>query len=418
MRRLVFAPYVLACIFCLSLALPASFADQDGLALLKQAAQRYAAAKTYDIKTVEETTTSTPLSRAWEKTITRAVQGAGNRFRFETQTSSGSSIRVSDGKTETIYHPEDHQYTQHSVSPDGPSVGQDIFGLDLVEFHAIKATKTLPGMADDYNSAQLMPDETLTLDGQSVPCFVIKLSGQDLKKAPKPGTSVEKTVWIDKATMAIRQIATKEHLPNMFNANIFQDVETTDQYPVADLGTQPADNEFAFNPPQDAALVQKFRDPFAIGEDITGQTAPAVTFKGVDGKEISLASLKGKPVLIDFWATWCLPCVAAMPQMADLYQQTKDKGLLFMSVDEDKEAKTATDYLAQKHETFPNFHDSGDIGKALKESGLPYTVLIDAQGKIVFSKTGYSSDSPLADLRDAIAKLGPEFASVAQSAQK
>ena len=415
MHRYVLSLFSLICVVCVLLAMPASFADQDGLALLKQAGQRYAAAKTYEIKSVEETVTTTPLSREWQKTITTAIQGTGNRFRFETQSSSGSSVRVSDGKTEAVYHPEDQQYTQNPASADGPSVGKEaIFGVDLVEFHTIKETKTLADMADDYTAAEVLPDATITIDGQPVNCYVVKVSEKELKKAPKPGTTMEKTVWIDKATMAIRQIVTKEHAPNLLSPHVFQDIETNDQYLVANLGGQPGEAEFAFTPPQDAAKVEKFRSPFSIGEDISGATAPAVTFKGADGKEISLAALKGKPVLIDFWATWCLPCMAAMPQMADLYQETKDKGLVFLGVDEDKDAKTATDYLAQKHETFPNFHDSGDIGKALKEMGLPYTVLVDAQGKVVFSKTGYSDDS-LSELRAAIAKLGPEFASVSKT---
>lgn len=418
MRRWVLSLFGLICVVCVLLTLPTSFADPDGLALLKQAGQRYTAAKTYEIKRVEETVTTTPLSRDWEKTITTAIQGTGNRFRFETQTPSGDSVRVSDGKTETVYHPEDHQYTQHPVSADGPSVGKGaIFGVDLVEFHAIKEPGALAGLADEYTAAQLLPDERITIDGLPVDCYVVKLSDKDLKKAPKPGTSSEKTVWIDKATMAIRQIVTKEHAPNLLSPHVFQDIETTDQYVVAELDAQPQESEFAFHPPQDAAMVEKFRDPFSIGEDISGEAEPAVTFKGADGKEFSLASLKGKPVLVDFWATWCLPCVASMPQMADVYQQTKDKGLVFLGVDEDQDAKTAADYLAQKHETFPNFHDSGEIGKALKKVGLPYTVLIDAKGKIVFSKTGYSNDS-LSELRAAIAKLGPEFASVSSSSAK
>lgn len=404
------------CVCCVLLLLPISLAAQDGLALLKQACQRYAAAKTYEIKTVEESTTTTALSREWQKTITTAIQGNGNRFRFETQSSSGSSIRVSDGKTETIYHPEDHEYTQHAVSADGPSVGQAIFGVDLVEFHAIQAAKGLAGLADEYTAAQQLPDASIMLDGDQVNCYVVRLSNQDLKKAPKPGRTVEKTVWIDKGSMAIRQIVTKERAPNPFSPHVFQDIETTDQYAIANLDAQPTDAEFAFNPPGDSIMVQKFRNPFSIGTDLSGQAAPSVTFRSPDGKAISLTALKGKPVLIDFWATWCLPCMAAMPQMAALYQETRDKGLVFLGVDEDKDAKTAADYVAEKHEPFPNFHDSGEIGKALKQVGLPYTVLVDAQGKIVFSKTGYSDDS-LSELRAAIAKLGPEFASVSKPAK-
>ena len=406
---------VVLAFICTAAAPRVSSATPDGLTLLKDAGLRYAAAKTYRIETVEEINTTTTLSREWQKSLTTAIQGPDNRFRYEVHSADGNHIRVSDGKTEWIYHIDENAYTQHPVSPDGPSVAHALMLADLMEFHAIKIRETFAAFAYDYRSAQLLPDETLTLNGHTVPCYVVKLSSGDLKKAPKPGISYEKTVWIDKDDMAIRQIVTHQRSPKMLSPGIIENIETTDQYPVADLDAKLPDSLFTFTPPQTAALVEKFSSPFSFGsQDITGKPAPSVTFKSPDGKEISLASLHGKPVLVDFWATWCLPCVASMPQMADLYQQTKDKGLVFLSVDEDKDAKTAADFLATKHDPWPNFHDSGDIGKAFDKTGLPYTVLIDGQGKIVFSKIGYSDDS-LSDLRAAIAKLGPEFSAVVKS---
>jgi thiol-disulfide isomerase/thioredoxin/outer membrane lipoprotein-sorting protein len=389
--------------------------NADALTLLKQAAQRYADAKTYRIEAIEESNTTTELSREWQESLTTAIQGPGNRFRYEVRSADGSSIRISDGKTEWIYHIEDNAYIQHPVSAEGPAVAHALMPADLVEFHAIKLRETLAGFAGDFQSAQLLADETLTLNGRQVSCYVVKVRNQDLAKASKSGVSYEKTVWIDKDNTLIRKIVTHERSLRMMSPSISQDIDTTELYPVVELNVQIPDDVFTFAPPQTASLLEKFRDPFNFGgEDLTGKPAPSLTFKSTDGKEISLASLRGKPVLVDFWATWCLPCVASMPQMAQIYQQTKANGLVFLGVDEDHDAKTAADFLAKRQESWPNFHDSGDIAKAFKESGLPYTVLIDQQGKIVFCKTGYSNDS-LSDLRAAIAKLGPEFSSVTQS---
>jgi thiol-disulfide isomerase/thioredoxin len=113
-------------------------------------------------------------------------------------------------------------------------------------------------------------------------------------------------------------------------------------------------------------------------------------------------------VLIDFWATWCNPCVAALPQLAKIYQEGKDKGLIMLSVDRDEEAKTATDFLSKKGYIWPNFHDDGDIEKLMGSSGIPRMVLIDAQGKIVYDRTGSNET----ELRTEIAKLGSEYASL------
>jgi thiol-disulfide isomerase/thioredoxin len=391
---------------------PAHAATDDGLALLKQVGQNYAKAKTYHIEVVQESNTTAELSREWQKSFSTAIQGSGNRFRYEVRAANAESIRVSNGKTELIYHVGDKAYTQHPASPDGPSVPQNLMFGDMEEHHTIELRKALSGLADPYQSAQSLPDETLTFNGMKVLCSVVKVGIHDLKKPGAPGATFEKTFWIEKGKTVIRKTVTHSHGPRMMAPGFFEDNDITELYPRAELDAQIADSVFIFVPPQTAKLVEKFHDPFG-GDDLTGQPAPSLTFKSADNKEISLASLHGKPVIVEFWATWCLPCVASMPQMAELYRQTKDKGLVLISVDEDEDAKTASDFLAKKNNPWPNFHDSGDIKKAFSQTALPYTILIDAEGKIVFCKIG-SSDDSLSDLRAAIAKLGPEFASVAQ----
>jgi hypothetical protein len=78
-----------------------------------------------------------------------------------------------------------------------------------------------------------------------------------------------------------------------------------------------------------------------------------------------------------------------------------------LSIDEDEDAKEALDFLAEHREPWPNFHGSEDVINALPHLGIPYLVLVDASGKIVF--TG----SRIEELRDAVAKLGPDFAFLA-----
>ncbi|HEY2389805.1 MAG TPA: redoxin family protein [Candidatus Angelobacter sp.] len=399
-------------IICLIQVVPANAATDEALALLKQAGQRYAKAKAYRIEAITETSSTSELSREWQKSFATVAEEPGNRFRYEVRSANADSIRISDGKTEWIYRVAEKAYTQHPTSADGPAISQNVMFADMEESHTMKMRKTLADETDAYQSAQSLPDEILTFNGVKVPCSVIKAGTNDLKKPAGAGTVSEKTFWIDKSTGAIRKIVAHDHGPKMMAPGFTEDTDTTELYPVVQLDTQLPDSIFTFAPPQTAKLVEKFKDPFG-GEDLTGQPAPAFTFKSEDNKEMSLASLRGKPVILEFWATWCLPCVASMPEMAELYKQTRDKGLVLISVDEDEDAKVASDFLAKKNNPWPNFHDLGDIKKAFSQTALPYTLLIDPEGKIVFSKIG-SSDDSLSDLRAAIAKLGPEFASVAQ----
>ena len=165
---------------------------------------------------------------------------------------------------------------------------------------------------------------------------------------------------------------------------------------------------------QDSAKSSETGRESALNAELVGQTAPDTTFTGADGQKIALASYRGKPVLIDLWATWCIPCLAALPSLNRIFKDFKSKGLTIIGVDQDKIPARATAYLAQHHYNWTNFHD-GDrsVEEAMRGYVLPLTVLIDGNGKIVY----YDLGSDEAGLRKAIAGLGPDFASVASPAR-
>jgi thiol-disulfide isomerase/thioredoxin len=73
--------------------------------------------------------------------------------------------------------------------------------------------------------------------------------------------------------------------------------------------------------------------------------APNVVFKSVDGQQVQLGSLRGRPVLIDIWATWSAPCIWGFRDLARLYEETRKTGLAILSTDVSDDPKTAQDYL-------------------------------------------------------------------------
>lgn len=143
--------------------------------------------------------------------------------------------------------------------------------------------------------------------------------------------------------------------------------------------------------------------------DMTGQEAPDVQLVAADGKSVPLSSYRGKPVLLDFWATWCKPCIESLPKLAQLAKEAAPKGIVLLSVDENQEEKRATDFLGVHNYSWPNTHDDGSIHEAFNRVGLPLLVLIDAQGKVVYYKGGEDDYGP----RAAIAALGPQYESLA-----
>ena len=386
---------------------PAS-GPSDALTLLQQVSQRYADAKSYHIKSIEEGTESQEFEHNWNELILIATEGPGNRYRFEGQGSLGSAVYVSDGKTEWLYDVRAHLYTQKPVSPDGPDLHPPKIPGPVIEaFQAKHLRDSFASLANHYKSATQLPDEVVTLDGRQIPCLVVRMTTSDLKHPGSSNSSSEETIWIDKSRMTVVKHVDRTHayMGGSEEAGIPVYFERVTTYPVTELDLQDPDPAlFSFTAPQDAKLVDKF--PEHMRPDLTGKTAPSLSLKAADGKQVSLESFRGKPVLVDFWATWCAPCVEGMPKLAHIYEQTKDKGLVLLTIDQDEEAKDATDFLAKKRYAWSNFHDEGAAAKAFGgSSGIPRTILIDPSGKIVYDNIGNRDDELLA----AIARLGPSY---------
>jgi len=111
--------------------------------------------------------------------------------------------------------------------------------------------------------------------------------------------------------------------------------------------------------------------------------ASGFTLTALDGKTYSLDSLRGKVVLLNFWATWCPPCRREMPDMEKLYQRFSSKGLVVLAVSDEKR-ETVDEFLAKQHYTFPVVLDPGrTVNTAFGIEGIPNSFLFDRDGKLV-----------------------------------
>ena len=119
--------------------------------------------------------------------------------------------------------------------------------------------------------------------------------------------------------------------------------------------------------------------------------APELKFKDLEGRMHDLAELRGKVVLINFWATWCPPCRREMPSMERLAQALKGEPFVALAVDVGEDADTIEAFISQLDTmpTFPILLDTRARSmKAWKVAGLPTTFLVDKRGHIVSSAIG------------------------------
>lgn len=112
--------------------------------------------------------------------------------------------------------------------------------------------------------------------------------------------------------------------------------------------------------------------------------APDYQFTTLSGDTASLAGLRGKVVLVNFWATWCPPCRVEMPGFQRVYEDRKDEGFVVLGLSTDMRGEDQVrEFLAERGITYPNAMARGSIGRDFGGSNmLPTSYLIDRQGRI------------------------------------
>lgn len=115
----------------------------------------------------------------------------------------------------------------------------------------------------------------------------------------------------------------------------------------------------------------------------------AIKFKDVKGNVLSLADLKGKIIFLNFWATWCPPCLAEMPSINKFYEQYKnDEDVVFLMIDADSDFAKAQNYLNRKNYKFKVYTFASDIPKNIFAGSLPTTIVFDKKGRIAMNGVG------------------------------
>lgn len=125
---------------------------------------------------------------------------------------------------------------------------------------------------------------------------------------------------------------------------------------------------------------------------VRGDAAPAFTLPDpTSDQTVSLGQFRGKVVLVDFWATWCPPCMREIPELSALHAELAGRGFTVLGVNREPENLPAVRrFLAEKQVPFPVGVDNSGVADRYRIISLPTTVLIDRQGRVVNQFLGYT----------------------------
>jgi len=326
-----------------------------------------------------------------EMLVKMAVTYPG-KLRIESTGQAGSGLIVSDGENTWTYNAQQKQFTRKAAAS-----GPETLVKSLTP-GVSNGVLSRPQSKDPYLAAKVAGDETVEVEGKKIDCYVVVGT---LDKIAMPGgismTGAIQKLWIDKSTkIALKQTLTGKMsggpLPGVMEMN--QAVSVISQR----MDEPVPDSLFVFTPPEGAIEVPAF-----VGDpDLTGKMALDFTAPSMDGKDRSLHQLRGGVVLLNFWATWCLPCQRDLPMLDKL--QREYKGLTILGINTGESRDAIASFLAESKMGYPVLlSETGDIADDYLATAYPTLVLVDRAGKIVFYHSGAGAE---AALRKSLADAG------------
>jgi thiol-disulfide isomerase/thioredoxin len=378
-------------------SLLAQSAPASPSAFLKWSMSRYAAMPTFQAESSLHVTASGSTSTVSTRTIQMVKP---NHFRVVGKNAGATQVSISDGKTFIEYMTGGAFPAKSSSAPGSIADAKSIFlgnpmltGSLFYQFF---------GGPDRYeslvNETKIAPAFGSGMTVAGATCKVVKFWAQGTYGSTEVAIGerdglVHNIVYhceplVDQMTKMMRS---PEFLAQMKKLNQSADPKALAKLmPTSMKGEETFTNIKCGEPIDASVFAAKVPDGQEVREQgggpkppvAFGRPAPAITVKSVDGAASSLTALRGRVVLIDFWATWCPPCRKGLPETQALYDAYGKKGLAVLTISDETKG-TVTPYLKSNKLTFPAFLDQGGAtNKAYHIEAIPTVAVIDRRGNL------------------------------------
>jgi alkyl hydroperoxide reductase subunit AhpC len=335
---------------------------------------------TTDASMVEEITAGGKSQRS-ELAFAVAMERP-NKFAMALQRGRGGASMFSDGSKLYTFVPDINAYNEEPAPA-------DLAGL-------VKQPVVRPSFLAqliDADPAKSVMEGVMGLEYRGVE----QLDGRSAHHLAAKQKDIDWELWVDegdqplvrKVKVDVSRALTAQGAPSGAQGTV---TELFSKWTV----NQPVDAaQFSFTPPAGAKTIEQYRADEGKRQSqshpLVGRPAPDFSLPLLAGGQMKLSDNKGKQVVVlDFWATWCPPCQAELPVVNRLLAGYKDKGVLFVAVNQGEDANQVRTFLQGIHiEPTVALDAQGSAGHLYQVSGIPQTVIIDKQGIVRAVFTGY-----------------------------
>jgi thiol-disulfide isomerase/thioredoxin len=297
-----------------------------------------------------------------------------NQFRLSFSTNGNEGLAVNDGENTTTYIGEFKQYKTDPTDPEAP-LDHEMMGVLL--------NGAL--VADDPYKVMTDGAQSITSAGEGkvgeTACDIVRMRTNE-------GVV---DVYISQGDKPLPLQVIVDQTPMLKAAGRQGSIKIVMSYNDWKAGEKLDDTLFAFDAPEDAKKVTKFGPP-APGDALLGKKAPAVELTSLKGEKFTLDDVKGKIVVLDFWATWCGPCIRALPVIREVTSDMAEQDVVLYTVNQRESDDKVNAFLQKKEWTDMNvlMDRKAAVAKEYKVRGIPQTVIIGKDGTVQAVHVGFS----------------------------